>query len=327
MRMLSGGLSKMSDSECPTCGKTLKSKKGVNLHHAMSHGESLTKVDTECDNCGKEISIHRGRYERSEHNFCGHSCMGEYKAETMEGENNPSYNSAIIECDYCGDDIEREKSRIGYNDHNFCNSECKSNWQSEYRRKHQPQKNRITVECANCGGKIKRTPTRVRNNEMQFCDMDCQSEWRTDRTGSDAPQFKENLVECTYCGKEFHKQPSKASKSEHHFCSVKCGNEWRSEYFTGSNHPRYIEGEFHYGKGWNESKRQSVRERDGYECVYCGMGNRKHKEKKGSRLHVHHIKPARLFDDDEKRNSMSNLETVCNSCHRKVESLYPLRPA
>ena len=35
--------------------------------------------------------------------------------------------------------------------------------------------------------------------------------------------------------------------------------------------------------------------------------------------HVHHKTPFRLFDSTEQANQLSNLITLCNSCHRKVE--------
>lgn len=313
--------------DCPSCESEFESQHGLNIHHSTVHGESLTKVETECDNCGKTIKIHRYRYSKSNNNFCDNKCHSEYKSGTMSGENNPSYNSSEVNCAYCGDELTLPKSRIKKTENNFCDVECKAKWLSEYRNDHRPQEEKIAVNCSNCGKELNRTPQRVAKYERQFCDKKCEAEWRRGRTGKDAPQFKENIIECSWCGREFHRQPGSERKSKRNFCSLDCKNEWLSDYLTGSNHPQYIEGEFHYGEGWNEEKRKNVRERDGFRCVYCGIDNDTHKEMYGSKLHVHHIKPARLVEDESERNAMENLETVCSSCHRKVESIYPLRPS
>ena len=62
-----------------------------------------------------------------------------------------------------------------------------------------------------------------------------------------------------------------------------------------------------YSEDWDDIRAQVYR-RDGYRCVMCG--------KKG-RLHAHHIVPVRI----SKNNSLSNLVSVCESCHKKLESI------
>lgn len=82
-----------------------------------------------------------------------------------------------------------------------------------------------------------------------------------------------------------------------------------------------------YGAGWDESKREQVRERDEYECQVCGMLNEEHIERVGNSLHVHHIRKARKFDDPKQRNSPNNLITLCVYCHRQADRYSPLLPA
>jgi DEAD/DEAH box helicase domain-containing protein len=67
-----------------------------------------------------------------------------------------------------------------------------------------------------------------------------------------------------------------------------------------------------YGPNWSR-QRELARARDIYRCQICGEpeGNKEH--------HVHHKTPFRLFDSTEQANQLSNLITLCNSCHRKVE--------
>lgn len=62
-----------------------------------------------------------------------------------------------------------------------------------------------------------------------------------------------------------------------------------------------------YTENW-DAIRKRVYARDGYRCVLCG--------KKG-KLHAHHIVPVRISKD----NSMSNLVSVCDKCHRRLEQV------
>lgn len=68
-----------------------------------------------------------------------------------------------------------------------------------------------------------------------------------------------------------------------------------------------------YGDNWEEI-RQQVLKRDAYRCSLCG--------KTGSpalQLHVHHKKPFRSFSDPAAANDPSNLVTLCETCHQRVE--------
>jgi len=76
----------------------------------------------------------------------------------------------------------------------------------------------------------------------------------------------------------------------------------------------------YYGPDWNQ-RAAYIRNRDGHECLACGMSNEDHSEKFGSRLNVHHIKKARNFDDYQTANRPENLVTLCNSCHKQYEHL------
>jgi len=88
---------------------------------------------------------------------------------------------------------------------------------------------------------------------------------------------------------------------------------------SGDDHPDYSGGPFPYGKGWTAKRRREVRSRDGNKCVRCGMPQEEHQNEYDQKLHVHHIKPARQFDDAEERNAMDNLTTLCKTCHDTVE--------
>lgn len=93
------------------------------------------------------------------------------------------------------------------------------------------------------------------------------------------------------------------------FCSTACWYEWlrddpkRNHLWKGGYEP-------YYGPNWREQARQA-RERDGQCCQSCGKYPRKHS------LEVHHIVPFRDFPSWREANDLSNLVTLCKSCHSK----------
>lgn len=97
---------------------------------------------------------------------------------------------------------------------------------------------------------------------------------------------------------------------------------------TGPDNPRWAGGyEQYHGPNWQTQKRRA-KQRDGWECVVCGISNDSHLNKFGRGLAVHHIIPYRDFErpdgsvDYESANDLDNLTTVCFSCHGRWEGLY-----
>ena len=70
-----------------------------------------------------------------------------------------------------------------------------------------------------------------------------------------------------------------------------------------------------YGSKW-KSIAEKVRKRDEHECQHCGVIEQ---EKK---FDVHHKIPFKQFASVEKANQLSNLITLCPSCHRKAERMF-----
>ncbi|WP_280985286.1 homing endonuclease associated repeat-containing protein [Halorhabdus utahensis] len=95
----------------------------------------------------------------------------------------------------------------------------------------------------------------------------------------------------------------------------------QSGFPAGEEHPGWKGGhKRYYGPSWSSARRKA-RERDGYTCQRCGMTDEEHLDEYGHKLHVHHIKPFRTFDDHEDANDLGNLITVCLDCHNRLEGL------
>lgn len=75
-----------------------------------------------------------------------------------------------------------------------------------------------------------------------------------------------------------------------------------------------------YGPEW-PGIRKLVRQRDGYSCQVCGV-------KEGLvEHHVHHKVPFKRFESVDKANMLGNLVTLCQNCHKIVESQIRVRSA
>ncbi len=73
-----------------------------------------------------------------------------------------------------------------------------------------------------------------------------------------------------------------------------------------------------YGPNW-QAMRARARERDGFRCQNCGV------KEQDAEHHVHHKVPFKKFADYRQANQLSNLITLCASCHMKVETAVRMR--
>lgn len=87
-------------------------------------------------------------------------------------------------------------------------------------------------------------------------------------------------------------------------------------YYSGEDNKLYEGGvKAIYDGDWGEARNQA-RERDNHACQRCGVSE----SELDRQLHVHHKKPYKSFDDPHKANELSNLVSLCASCHPTVES-------
>lgn len=155
--------------------------------------------------------------------------------------------------------------------------------------------------CENCGKAFEQRQCR----SHRFCSRECS-------------RVTSKIVACICetCGKEYELSDAYLRKRRSRFCSLECRYAKQSAERRGANNVNYRGGSIPYrGRNWRSQSRLA-KKRDGYKCQICGKMVGKNRHDHG----VHHIVPYRFFDGDyETANRLSNLITLCGSCHRKVE--------
>ena len=146
---------------------------------------------------------------------------------------------------------------------------------------------KIKITCKQCNKEFKVFPAIL---NQSFCSKECQYK-----------NHEKIKYICKQCNKEFTDHPS---KGERFFCSNECSH----IYFSGKNHPSYIDGNStKYCYKFNNKLKTKIRNRDNNICQLCG----KKKEQEISELSVHHI-------HYDKENCDPNLITLCRSCNLKA---------
>lgn len=84
---------------------------------------------------------------------------------------------------------------------------------------------------------------------------------------------------------------------------------------------RYMENHPEKFKEWQDNHhfggmRIKTLERDNFTCQKCGMTEKQHLKKWGCSLNVHH-QDGNGRGKQKKNNNLSNLQTLCKSCHKK----------
>lgn len=201
-------------------------------------------------------------------------------------------------------------------------------------RRYDIPKEEIISDIKSVADEVGDTPTGAdMDRHGQFSESTVQSVFGTLREAlEDAglqPNRKQPIeVDCACCGESISRYQYHVDRSDDLFCSEECFYSWLRDGNapSGENHHQYKANTNtpNYGPSWPPQRRRA-KQRDGHKCQSCGISSKEHNEKYGSDLHVHHIKPWHEFDDHKERNRLSNLITLCVSCHGKWESI-PIEP-
>lgn len=216
-------------------------------------------------------------------------------------------------CPICQKEFNPPAKQLGQT---YCSREC---WRISKLKQ-------VERTCESCGKTFSVYQAR---GDARFCSFECYS----------AKVEKQ----CTYCGSAFYVKRSKVDKRN--TCSRSCAAKLRAaegrsphqgkpnspearakvsvglrRYYAGApeRHWNYKDGPFVQKRGiWSQwqSLRNQTRERDGYRCFVCGRTE----AELGKQLSIHHIRPFRFFADSSEANDLSNLVSLCQSCHMKVE--------
>lgn len=175
------------------------------------------------------------------------------------------------------------------------------------------------VECTYCGEE-KKVNKYVKDNQQEFfCNKTCETRYREEtRNGPDNPRWKSKVEKnCSQCDSVVKIYPSELKYKDRFFCDMNCYGDWRSANISmsGEDHPRYTGGSVNHNTPLWKEQRRKARQRDNNMCLVCG----KTKEEIGRKPDVHHLKPYREFDSDDKAHRLENLVTLCPTHHKKYE--------
>lgn len=193
-------------------------------------------------------------------------------------------NRVVRICKTCGVQFEMKVSDLNYGRGDYCSKPCFNLAQTVY----------ADITCPVCGNNFR--PVK----EKKYCCKACATIGTRDRV----------VKHCSVCGQSFERSRIHSQSSK--YCSRKCSGIGRS----GVNSPLWNGGHNWFrGKNWGR-QRDLARKRDGGICQICHARPKRGQRKFG----IHHITPYRLFDGDYiTANDLSNLVTLCPSCHKKAD--------
>jgi 5-methylcytosine-specific restriction endonuclease McrA len=203
----------MDAYSCPTCDRTFTSKRGLRVHHAQVHGESLP--NRECACCETAF------YCEHEKKYCSKDCREQ--SVSFSGSDNPNYQGGrtVASCRLCGDEFEyypSEKPGL------YCPS-CVDGetWQTlpEIDGADNPRwgGGKQTVTCDICDTVVKRWPSEI--TDVTLCGRACRSKWLSETfAGENHPNWTDT-EELAY-GSGWDRIRRQAVKRDGYRCSL-CG--------------------------------------------------------------------------------------------------------
>lgn len=281
-------MSKKVDRKCENCGKDYRSKpsrrKKYCCHDCYVEHTSKDKIDKTCQECSKDFEVLPSEEDKK---YCSRECYR--SAEFVQ-------DYPTIECDYCGEEV--AVNPCNKDRRRFCSQSCYLDYKEEF-----------GIEDADYGPDKHTEESKGKIGEAN--------------SGEDHYMWKGGKVEieCEECGDYRLERRHRAKSDGPNFCSRECYHNWfEDNYDTREDTPIGKSGEEHhnwagggeYPPEWTVELKDRVRDRDDLVCQECGISQAECIKKYGFKLPVHHI------DGDKQNCKMSNLKSLCPSCHAQA---------
>ena len=288
---------------CEGCGKAFHRKPSTTdlyQHHFCSWACRQKSLKVICEQCGKEFTRTLSQVTEYQHHFCSQACHYTWKSGI---EMTAPGRMVTCTCEVCGKEFERTVAHVRRVKHLFCSQAC---FGIGNRGANNPayRTGNIEFSCQNCGKLVSVEQHLYTRSKSHFCSSSCRS---TYMRGERHPLYQVIYDYCAYCGEEIRITARKIGKRN--FCCRSHANQSHSEYISGENNPRYVDGMAIERYPYEFIKLAPlIRERDQNQCWLCHMTREEH----GKELNVHHI------DYDIHHNEPMNLVTLCRWCHGKM---------
>lgn len=258
---------------------------------------SAMRVKMICQECGKMYIEPQGRVEKSK--YCSRKCANYAIAKNQA----KAYIQQV--CSVCGKEFTTAKRHAK----TTCSKECAHKARLVgFKKYREANPKKAVVPCAYCGKPVETWSCRLRTQKHHFCNKECYDNFQYQ------PEYHV-IMTCEICGEEYETTTAQVKHRGSRFCSPDCLNVANARRMAGERNPNWkggiTDGPYVY-TGFEPYRKQAI-ERDGYTCQVCGITINE------VPLHVHHIIPARRFAPDyQEAHVLSNLITLCPSCHNKV---------
>ena len=208
--------------DCPTCGKSLSSERGMRQHHTEVHDDPLP--NRTCNGCGADFYDPKARLE-----YCD-------DCNPNAGEHNGNWKDATetTTCKRCDSTFESYPS----NKHGVYCSDCVSNADeflgTPYYEYHDIQ--RVERVCEQCGRISSVLKSKVDREPARFCSQSCLHQWLSD-------QWED--VDNPYNGRWREVRRKALERDTHtcHRCGITSEESDTNRMFTISN--RYVNSPIH----------------------------------------------------------------------------------
>ena len=202
--------------DCPTCGESFDSSRGLGVHHSAVHDELLP--NRECARCETEF------HSEHEKKYCSEECRDE--AVSFEGENHPNYSGGkdTTECEICGSTFDYYPSEKKGLYCSTCVEEEEWRYTPDVEGKNHPRWSggEKKLECGECGATFTRHRS-VSDSDHVFCSTECQYAWLSEAfTGEGHPNW-EGGTEANY-GRGWNRVRRGALERDDHECVI-CGTD------------------------------------------------------------------------------------------------------